>query len=112
MAVYKKVMREYLARLLTNTVDDEVLTIEHRSACHAFALQNTEQAKNMVIPTPQYIELPLYAKYRGGRGAITPRGPTHTRDGAPASPIGLLGTKEHQVVQCVSPGEHTLQAAL
>jgi hypothetical protein len=72
-AIYEKVTREYLARSSANTVDDEALVIEHRSACHTFTLQNTEQAKNMVIPTPQYVELLLYTKYRG-KGSHYPMG--------------------------------------
>jgi hypothetical protein len=48
-----------------NTVDDEALAVEYRSVFHAYALKNTQQAKNTVVTTPQWVELPLYANYRG-----------------------------------------------
>jgi hypothetical protein len=48
-----------------NTVDNDALAAEHRSAQHTYALQEAEWAKNIVMPAPQYMELPLHAKYRG-----------------------------------------------
>jgi hypothetical protein len=45
--------------------------MEHRSACPAYTMQTTEQANNMVVLTPQYVELPLYTKYRG-EGELLP----------------------------------------
>jgi hypothetical protein len=56
MAIYEEVTRLYLTRSSMNTVDDEVLAVERRSACHTYTLPNTEQAKNMLVPTPQYVE--------------------------------------------------------
>jgi hypothetical protein len=56
MAVHKEVTREYLARSSTHTVDDKALTVELRSACHAFALELAELAKHVVIPTPQFAD--------------------------------------------------------
>jgi hypothetical protein len=57
LAIHKKVTREYLAQSSTHTVDDEALTTELRSASRAFALQEAERARNVVIPTPQFTEL-------------------------------------------------------
>jgi hypothetical protein len=65
LAVHEKVTREYLVRLSTHTVDDEVLTVELRSACRTYALQQAEEARTMVIPSPQFVELPLHPKYKG-----------------------------------------------
>jgi hypothetical protein len=77
-----------------NTGNDEALTVEHRSAHQAFALQEAEHARNMVIPTPQYVELPLYAN-TGGEGNHYHWGPTHTHDGVSAPPARLLGTNKY-----------------
>jgi hypothetical protein len=38
---------------------------ELRSACHAFALEQAELAKNVVIPTPQFADLTVRTKYLG-----------------------------------------------
>jgi hypothetical protein len=65
LAIHEKVTREYLTRLSTNTVDDEALAMELRSARWAYALQQAEQARTMVLPTPQFVELPLHTKYKG-----------------------------------------------
>jgi hypothetical protein len=58
---------------LTNTVDDEALAVELRSARRAYTLQHTEQARTMVIPTPQFMELPLRTRYPG-EGELLPHG--------------------------------------
>jgi hypothetical protein len=63
MAVHKKVMREYLARSSTHTIEDEALTVELWSARRAFALEQAELAKNVVIPTPQFADLTARTKY-------------------------------------------------
>jgi hypothetical protein len=73
LAVYEKVTRDYLARLLTNTIDNEALATEVRSVCHAYDLQTAEQVRNMVVPTPQFGELLLYPKYKG-EGELLPHG--------------------------------------
>jgi hypothetical protein len=59
LAVHEKATREYLARLSTHTVDGEALTAEGGSVICTFALQKAEWARNMVIQTPQFPELPL-----------------------------------------------------
>jgi hypothetical protein len=58
-----------------NTIDDEVLTAELRSAHCAYTLQQAEQAKTMVIPTPQFVELPLHTKYKGEGEPLPHRDP-------------------------------------
>jgi hypothetical protein len=73
LAVHEKVMRDYLARSSTHTVNDEALTVELRSACRAYALEQAELAKTMVIPTPQFVELLLRTKYLG-EGEPLPHG--------------------------------------
>jgi hypothetical protein len=57
--------REYLTRSSMNTVDNEVLAVELRSAHHAYTVHQAEQARTMVILTPQFVELPLHTKYKG-----------------------------------------------
>jgi hypothetical protein len=65
LAVHEKVTREYLTRSLTHTVDDEALTAELRSARWAFALEQAELAKAVVIPTPQLADLTARRRYLG-----------------------------------------------
>jgi hypothetical protein len=72
-AVHKKVMRDYLTQSSTSTVNNEALTTELRSVPHTYALQQAEQARTMVIPTPQFVELPLHTKYKG-EGELLPHG--------------------------------------
>jgi hypothetical protein len=95
-AIHEKVMREYLTQSSTNTIDDEALTMELRSAHPAFALQEAERARNVVILTLQFVELSLYTKYKGGKHYHT--GTHYTCDGASALPARLLSTKECRVV--------------
>jgi hypothetical protein len=52
MAVYEKVTREYLMQSPMNTIDNDALDAEHSSSQHTYSLQEAEQAKSMVIPTP------------------------------------------------------------
>jgi hypothetical protein len=59
--------------LPTNTVDNDALAMEHRSVRHAYALQNPEQAKNVVILAPQYVDLLIHPKYTG-EGEPLPHG--------------------------------------
>jgi hypothetical protein len=73
LTVHEKVTRDYLARLSRHTVDDEALTAELRSARRAYALEQAELAKTVVIPIPQFVELPLRAKYLG-EGEPLPHG--------------------------------------
>jgi hypothetical protein len=73
LAVHKKVTRDYLARPSSHTVDDEALTTELRSARRAFTPEQAEQAKRVVIPTPQFMELLLGTKYPG-EGEPLPHG--------------------------------------
>jgi hypothetical protein len=73
LAVHEQVTRDYLARSSTHTVDDEALTAEIQSACRAFAQQQAELAKTVVIQTPQFVELPLRTKYPG-EGEPLPHG--------------------------------------
>jgi hypothetical protein len=73
LAVHEQVTRDYLARSSTHTVDDEELTAELRSARRTFTQQEAEQAKTVVIPTPQCVELPLRTKYPG-EGELLPHG--------------------------------------
>jgi hypothetical protein len=65
VAVHKKVTRDYLTRSSTHTVDDKALTVELRSACRAYALEQAELAKAVVIPTPQFADLTACTKYPG-----------------------------------------------
>jgi hypothetical protein len=62
-AIHEKVTRENIARSSMNIINDEALTAELRSACRTYTLQQAEWARAMVIPTPQFAELPLYPKY-------------------------------------------------
>jgi hypothetical protein len=73
LSVHEKVMRDYLARSSTHTVDDEALAAELRTAHRAFALEQAEMARNVVILTPQFAELPLRTKYPG-EGEPLPHG--------------------------------------
>jgi hypothetical protein len=72
-AVYQKVTRDYLAQSSTHTVDDEALTAELWSARRAFALEQAELAKHMVIPTPQFADLTVRTRYPG-EGEPPPHG--------------------------------------
>jgi hypothetical protein len=101
MAVYAKVTREYLMQSLTNTVNNEALAVEHRSACHTLALLPAEQAKNMVIPTPQYVELPLYAKYREEGEPLPHGGPPIPVTGHQPHPLGHLVQGTPSGITCV-----------
>jgi hypothetical protein len=49
-AVHEKVTREYLTRSSTHTVEDEALAVELRSARRAYAQEEAERAKMVVIP--------------------------------------------------------------
>jgi hypothetical protein len=73
LAIHEEVTREYLVRLSAKTVDDEALATELRSARQAYALQQAEQARTMVLPTPQFVELPLQTRYKG-EGEPLPHG--------------------------------------
>jgi hypothetical protein len=95
-AVHKGVMREYLVRSLTHTVEDEALTAELRSARRAYVLEQAELAKAVVIPTPQFPDLTVRTKYPGEGG------PPHTRDGASAPPTRPLGTTNGRLGRCMS----------
>jgi hypothetical protein len=88
LAVHEKVMREYLARSSTHTVDDEALTAELRSARQTYALQQAELAKTMVIPTPQFVELPLRTKYSGEGEPLPHRDPPIPMTGHLPRPLG------------------------
>jgi hypothetical protein len=88
LAVHEKVTREYLARLLTNTVDNEALTVELRSARRTYALQQAEQARTMVIPTPQFLEIPLHPKYKGKGEPLLHRDPPIPVTGNLPQPLG------------------------
>jgi hypothetical protein len=66
-------MREYLARSSMHIVNNEALTAELQSVCHAYALQQAEQARTMVILTPQFVELLLRPRYQG-EGEPLPHG--------------------------------------
>jgi hypothetical protein len=72
-AVHQNVTREYLARSSMHTVEDEALAAELRSARRAFALEQAELAKNVVIPTPQFADLTARTKYPG-EGEPLPHG--------------------------------------
>jgi hypothetical protein len=73
LAVHEQVTRDYLTRSSTHTVDDEALTVEIWSARRAFTQKQAELAKTVVTPTPQFVELPLLAKYLG-EGEPLPHG--------------------------------------
>jgi hypothetical protein len=65
LAVHEKVTRDYLVRSSTACVDDEALTTELQSAHQAYTLEQADLEKTVVILTPQFVELPLHAKYPG-----------------------------------------------
>jgi hypothetical protein len=73
LAIHEKVKRNYLVRSSMHTIDDEALTAELRSAHQAYALEQAELAKTMVIPSPQFVELPLCTRYPG-EGEPLPHG--------------------------------------
>jgi hypothetical protein len=60
-------------RSSTHTVEDEALTAELRSARRAYALEQAELAKAVVIPTPQFVDLMVRTKYPG-EGEPLPHG--------------------------------------
>jgi hypothetical protein len=65
LAARDKATREYLARLTSHTVVDEMLKRELRMAYRSFALQEAERAKNVVVPTPQFADLTVRPRYLG-----------------------------------------------
>jgi hypothetical protein len=101
LAVQEKVTREYLMRSSTHTVDDEALTVELWSARRAYALQQAEQVRTMVLPTPQLVELLLRTKYPG-EGEPLPHEDPHTHDGVISPPARLFGTTNGRVGQRMS----------
>ena len=72
-AVHEKVTREYLARSSMHTVEDEALAAELRSARRAYALEEAELAKAVVIPAPQFVDLTVRTRYPG-EGEPLPHG--------------------------------------
>jgi hypothetical protein len=88
LAVHEKVTRDYLAQSSTHTVVDEALTVELWSARQAFALEHAELARNVVIPTPQFVELPLHTKYPGEREPLLHGDPPIPVTGQLPRPLG------------------------
>jgi hypothetical protein len=124
LAIHEKVTRDYLTRLSTHTVDDEALTAELRSACHAFALEQAELAKKVVIPTPQFVELQLCTKYPGEGEPLPHRDPPIPVTGRLPRPLGrsvprMAGWVDvcplddiqfielHELAKLTPPAEHT-----
>jgi hypothetical protein len=73
LAAHEKAMREYLARSTKHTIADHTPKTKLRLVLRAFALQEAERAKNMVIPTPQFTDLQVRPRYLG-EGEPLPHG--------------------------------------
>jgi hypothetical protein len=63
IAVHDKATREYLTQSTMHTLVDKALKTKVQLALRTFALREAEWAKNMVILTPQFTELPLRPWY-------------------------------------------------
>jgi hypothetical protein len=105
-------------------VDDEALTAELQSARRAYALEQAELAKTVVIPTPEFVELPLRTKYPG-EGELLPHGdPPIPVTGHPPRPLGrsvprtaewvdvcplddIQFVELHELAKRTPPDEHT-----
>jgi hypothetical protein len=57
IAIREKGTREYLAQSMSHTVADKALKRDIHMVMRAFALREAEQAKTVVIPTPQFVDL-------------------------------------------------------
>jgi hypothetical protein len=89
LTLYKPILT--LARLSTHTIVDEALKTEIQLALHAFTLREAEWARNMVILTPQFAELPLRPRYQG-EGEPLPHGDP---------PIPVMGHLPHPLGRLV-----------
>jgi hypothetical protein len=73
LAAQDKATREYLTQSTSHTVVDETLKRELQMAYHSFALLVAERAKNLVVPTPQFVDLTVRPRYPG-EGEPLPHG--------------------------------------
>ena len=87
-AAHDKDMREYLAQSATHTIVDDALKHELRMARRSFALQEEERAKRVVIPTLQFVDLTVHAKYPGEGEPLPHRDPPITVTGHLPRPLG------------------------
>jgi hypothetical protein len=97
LAAREKATREYLMWSTLHTVVDEALKRELQMALCSFALLLAELAKNVVIPTPQFVDLMVLPRYPG-EGEPLPHGDPPTCDRASALPARPFSTMNGQMV--------------
>jgi hypothetical protein len=124
LAAREKATREYLARSTSHTVVDDALKKELHMALRSFTLQEAERAKNVVIPTPQFMDLTVRPRYPG-EGEPLPHGDPpipvtrrlprplghsvpQTADWVNVCPLEDIHFKElHELVKLTPPAERT-----